>query len=132
MSLSIDSFDIISPCNLPGEFEYVDPRTGKGTGVVLSVVGAHSDAVKTWVRKSINAARVRNAAATASGREVVRTFEEDEADSIESAAVRVVDWKGITEPFSRENAVRLCTINPDIKREIIAFSDNLANFINSK
>jgi hypothetical protein len=131
-TVSLSSLDIVSPCNTPYEFEHIDAVTNKPTGIFFSVLGAHSDPVKTWLRKSINASRNKAVTLGLANKEYVRPFEEDEQDSIESAAVRLVGWRGITETFSPELAIQLCASNPEIKKEILTQSDNLANFTKSK
>jgi hypothetical protein len=123
--ISIKDLDIVSPCNTPFEFEYQPD-------VFFSILGGHSDAVKTWVRRSINASRNKAVAFNLANKEYVRAFEDDEQDSIESAACRLVGWRGITEPYTPDLAIQLCASNPDIKKLIIEQSDNLANFTKSK
>jgi len=55
-------------------------------------------------------------------------IEEDEQFGIESVALRIVGWEGITEECTRENAVKLCTVNAHIRNQVAEFSEDLANF----
>ena len=62
----------------------------------------------------------------------VRSAEEDEQFAIESAAIRITGWRGITQEFTPELAIKLCTINPEIRTQVIKESDELGNFKKSK
>jgi hypothetical protein len=59
---------------------------------------------------------------------VTRSIEEDMEFGTELTAIRVVGWRGISDPFTPEGAIRLCTINPPIKEQILKASDDIANF----
>jgi len=55
-------------------------------------------------------------------------FEDDVDAGKRLAAVRMVGWRGITEPFTPENALRLCYSNPLVAAQVTENSDNTANF----
>lgn len=131
-TLSLNDLDLSKPCDTGFEFEYIPDSTGKPSGVFLTVVGAHSDKVKAWVRKSLNRLRERDAILTKKGKSEIRTVEDDEQFSNENAACRVIAWRGINEEFSFNNAVLLCSINSEIRDQIIKNSEELGNFIKSK
>lgn len=130
---SIDDLDIAKACETPYEFEVKDDETGKGTGFFLSVIGAHAQVVTDFTAKRLN--ERRHADAMHEKRDPrgknpnVHLVEEDIQFSTELVALRVVSWRGeIKEPYSHDNAVRLCTINPSIKEQILAVSEDLKKY----
>ena len=131
-TISFTDLDLSAPCESGYEFEYIPDSTGKPSGVFITVVGAHSDKVKSWVRKSLNRMRERDMMMTKKGKSEFRLVEDDEQFTIESAACRVMAWRGITEEFNFKNAATLCNINPEIRDQIIKNSEELGNFIKSK
>ena len=129
---SIDDLDIAKACETPYEFEVTDDSTGKGTGLFLSVIGAHAQAVTGFTTQKLN--ERRHADAMHQKRDprgkspIVYAVEDDIEFSTELVALRVVAWRGMKEPYSHENAVRLCTINPSIKEQILAVSEDLKKY----
>ena len=136
MTLSLDQLDATKASATAFEFEYIDTSTGECTGVFLSVLGSESEIVSAEVAKLINERRRKQAA-----REVQQKIgtgtKPVEFESIESdiefgqrlAAVRLVGWRGISEPFTPENALRLCSNNRDIAAQITTHSDAISNFM---
>jgi len=129
---SISDLDVSKACERAFEFEVTDELTGKGTGIFISVLGAHCARLATFIETSLNEARTAEAMAEKRdprGKQVrVRPIQDDIAYNIEQVAIRVVAWRGISEPYSHEAAIKLCTVNPTIKDQIFAKSENLANF----
>lgn len=131
-SFSLDQLDLAKQCESSFEFEVLDDATGKGTGVFLSVIGAHAPAVQNFTKKALNERRRFDEMQEKRGKKAVtRTIEEDIEFGTELASIRVVGWRGISDPFSPENAIRLCTINPPIKEQILKASEDIANFMKS-
>lgn len=132
MEYSLDDLNVTKSCEVPFEFEVTDDTTGKGIGLFLSVVGAHAERVQNLVTKAANERRTADAMAEKRDPRnktvKVHTVEEDIAFSTELVAIRVVAWRGVKEDYSPEGAIKLCTINPTIKEQILAKSENLANF----
>lgn len=130
--LSLNDLDVTKSCEIEHEFEVVDDATGKGTGIFLTVIGGHAQRIVDFTKKEMNARRVAEAMnhkRDPRGKSpVVVKIEEDIEFSTELVAMRVTGWRGIEEPYSHENAVRLCTINPPIKEQILAVSEDLKNF----
>lgn len=131
MAISLSDLNVEAQSEKPYEFEVVDDNNGKGTGIFLSVLGSHSKTISDFVAKTLNAQR-RVAALKARKRDNKDTdftpVEDDIDFSIELAAIRIVAWRGITEPFSPENAQLLCRTNPIIKQQVIEASDDVKNF----
>lgn len=129
---SIDDLDQGKACETPFEFEVKDDFSGKGVGVFLSVVGAHSTRVVNLVEKTVDERRVADAMAEKRdprGKQIhTRPVKEDIDYSTELVAIRVVAWRGIKEEYSPAAAIKLCTINPTIKEQILAVSENLKNY----
>jgi len=129
--LSLNDLDVTKACEVQFEFEVKD-EDGKGTGIFLTVIGGHAQAISDFTKKRLNEYRV--AEAMAEKRDPrgktprVVSIEDDMEFSTELVAMRVTGWRGISEPYSHENAVKLCTINPPIKEQILAVSDDLKNF----
>lgn len=129
---SLDDLDVTKACEKGYEFEVSDDATGKGVGIFLTVLGAHADRITEYTKKSLNERRLEEAMAQKRDprgkRPNVVPIEEDIEFSTELVALRVIGWRGIKEPYSHANAVRLCKSNPAIKEQILKESDNLANF----
>lgn len=131
-SFSLADLDVTKQSEQGFEFEVTDDASGKGTGIFLTVIGSHAAAVQNYTKKHVNEQRVIEAMQEKRGKKVaVRTIEEDIAFGAELAAIRVTGWRGISDAFTPEGAIRLCTINPPIKEQILKASDDLANFTKS-
>lgn len=128
-TFSLDQLDLAKQCEESYEFEVIDDASGKGTGIYLSVLGAHAATVQNFIKKELNARRRFEDMQEKRGKKAAaRTVEEDFAFGTELAAIRVTGWRGISEPFTPEGAIKLCTINPPIKEQILKASEDIANF----
>lgn len=116
------------------EFELKLPGTGEGTGAFITVRGDQSRTVKAFGRKKYSEFKLREQQAKRRGKDVEdMTLEEAEELSVESAVVRIISWKNITEsgkevPFTKENAERILKEYPFIKDQILEEAGNLLNF----
>lgn len=116
------------------EFELKLPGTGEPTGVLITVRGDQSKTVKAFARKKYAEFKLREQQAKRRGKEVEdMTLEEAEELSIESAVVRVIGWKNLTEngkdvPFTKENAERIFKDFSWVKEQIMEESGQLLNF----
>jgi hypothetical protein len=131
MAISLSQLNIEAQSETPFEFEITDEASGKGTGVFLSVLGAHSKTVSSFVTKTLNAKRRAEALQAAKGKrkDIDFTPVEDDIDfSVELAAIRITAWRGIEETFTPENAQLLCRTNPIIKQQVIEASEDIKNF----
>lgn len=115
------------------EFELMLP-TGEATGAFIKVRGDQSKTVKAFARKKFNEFEVKKAAARRRGKEEESiTLDEAEELAIESAIVRVISWRGITEngedvPFNEENAKRIFKEHSWIREQIVEEAGQLLNF----
>lgn len=126
---SISDFDITKKCEAGFEFEVVDDETGEGTGLFLTVVGGHAPIVQDFVRKALNQRRAREEMNERRGRKAkVRPIEDDIEFSTELVAIRVTAWRPMEQECTLENVIKLCTVNPLIKEQILKASEDIANF----
>lgn len=113
------------------EFELEDVN-GVGRGIILKVLGSQSEKVTTEVARLVNARRRSDAARAMRSSKKNIEFEPIESDiefGQRLAAIRLVGWTGIQEPWSPENALTLCRSNRDISAQIIEKSDDMSNFM---
>jgi hypothetical protein len=129
-TISIDDLDLAAASEEGHEFEVTSPKTGKGLGVFITVLGDQSEKVTAFIRKRQNAKRREFAIAARKGRpsDDFDTVEDDESFVVEACIVRVVGWRGLNDPFTEENARRLLTKNAAIRKQVLEESGNLANF----
>lgn len=134
MNLSLDDLDTSKASAEAFEFEYIN-AAGEPSGVFLSILGSQAEAVTQEVARLVNERRRKEAA-----RDVARkvgtgpravefeTLESDVEFGQRLAAVRLVGWRGITEPWSPENALRLCRGNRELAAQVTMQSDMTGNF----
>lgn len=128
-TFSLDQLDLTKQCETSFEFEVTDESTGKGTGVYLSVIGAHAPAVQNFTKQALNERRRFEQMQQNRGKKsTFRPIEEDIEFGTELAAIRIVGWRGISNAFTPEGAIKLCTTNPPIKEQVLKASEDLANF----
>lgn len=131
-TMSLDDLDYISKSDAAYEFEYLTPD-GDGTGVFISVLGGQAEVVTREVAALLNDRRRKEAMRAMKARSNKKQaefdpIEEDIEFGQRMAAIRIVGWRGISDPFSRENAMRLCATNREVAAQVIEHSDNMANF----
>jgi len=130
--VSIDDLDLCKASETPYEFEYLD-ASGKGTGIFLLVIGAQSDKVKKWRNARINQQRQIEALNEKRKRDPeLRSVEDDIQFGVEYISIRIVGWRGISTPWTPENALKLCTINDEILDQVSKASETITNFTKSK
>lgn len=124
---SLDDLNLVQASENSYEFEYLR-GDGRPTGVFISVLGSQAPKVQEWIRKTLNRRRAQEAIAAKRGKEVERLVEDDEDFGIGAAAIRIVGWRGIKEPYSADAAMKLCRNNSEVRDQIFEASNNLANF----
>lgn len=135
--MELSSLDLSSTSENGYEFEFIPEATGIGEGFFITVLGKHADTVKEWKRKAINNMRDRERMLAKKGKDDYRKFEEDEAFGIQLAAITIIGWKGLSDggkpvEYSKEMALQLCKMNPEVRDQVSAASDLMSNFIKSK
>lgn len=131
--LSLADLDARAASATSFDFEYVTP-SGAQTGVILSILGGQSKVVQDEANKAINERRRVEAiqaaqAKTSRDTDNYVTVETDVAFGQRLAAIRLVGWKGIKEPFTPELGLALCQNNNDVAAMILAKSNDMANFM---
>lgn len=129
--VSLKDLNIKKKCEEGFKFEYVDEE-GKGTGIYLTVIGAHSAQVQKWVNRELNNRRKQEAMQSKRGKDEVRSIEDDIKFGTEMMSLRIIGWEGIEEAFSPEAALELCETNPLVVEQVKEASEKLANFTKSK
>ena len=125
--LSIDDLDLTAASDTPFDLEVLSLK-GVKTGVTLQVLGSESEKVQDWTNRQANRIRTQATQKSVTGKEKVRTAEEDDEYIIESAAIRVVGWSGLAEPYSKDNAARLMARNVHIRMQVLQASNDLGNY----
>lgn len=115
------------------EFELKLP-TGAGSGAYLTVIGAQSPTVRQYSKRKFQEYQQRQQIAKRKGKEEELSLDEAEELSIESALVRLIDWKGITEEgkevkFSKDKAREILKQHSWIRDQIMEESDFVGNFV---
>lgn len=116
------------------EFELRIPGTMEPTGAFVTVRGEQSPTVKNYGKRKYQEFKMKEAAARRRGKEPEElTLDEAEELAVESAIVRIISWKGITEggkevPFTKENAERILKEHTWIREQIMEESSQLLNF----
>ena len=134
---SFADLDVVGKSSNAFEFEYID-ALDTHTGIYISVLGENADVVSKKLEAEIDERERKQKfeewKAKKSGRNVpeqpvyVKT-----ADNVEFgkqlAAARIAGWRGNTDiPYSFENALKLCKINPHLASAVLEQSNNIANF----
>lgn len=128
-TVSLADLNLIKKAEVPFKMNYIDPASGEPTGVFLHVLGAKGPTFTNWLNAKIDERNNRRALLKKRGRELEEeTMEETQAFLCEAAAVRVVGWDGITEPFSKDLCLELMHANPELRGQVIEASNQVANF----
>jgi hypothetical protein len=135
--MELSSLDLSSTSENGYEFEFIPEATGIGEGFLITVLGKHADMVKEWTRKAVNNMRDRERMLAKKGKDDYRKVEEDEAFGIQLAAITIIGWKGLNDAgkpveYSKDMALALCRMNPEVRDQVSAASDLMSNFIKSK
>lgn len=133
--MKLDDLNATKASSTPFEFEYIDHK-GNATGIFFLVLGGESEEVKAETCRLQNERRQRHAARAVSqkigvgNRKVEFDRYEDDVDyGRRVAASRIAGWRGIDDPFTKENALKLCQNNDHIAATITSQSEAMENFI---
>lgn len=108
--------------------------TGEATGAFITVRGEQSKVVKQYGRKKFSEMQMKEQAARRRGKDAeTMTLEEAEELAIETAIVRLIGWKGISDagkevPFTKEAAAEILREHSWIREQIMQESNELLNF----
>ena len=105
---------------------------GSDSGVVLVVLGKHSDKVTAWTKKKFNEYQRDAEMAKRRGKEVEpKSLDDLEEFNLSNAIVRVSGWKNVEQEFSEDLLKGALKRNPHWLEQVIEASDDAANFIKS-
>lgn len=125
--LSIDDLDLTTASDTPFDLEILNIK-GVKTGIIIQVLGSESEKVQEWTNRQANRIRTQATQKSVTGKDKVRTAEEDDEYIIESAAVRVVGWKGLKDEYTKDNATRLMSRNVHVRMQVLTASNDLGNY----
>ena len=125
--VDIDDLDLTTASDTPFDLEVLNTK-GVKNGIVIQVLGSESEKVQEWTNRQANRIRTQATQKTVTGKDRVRTAEEDDEYIIESAAVRVVGWKGLKDEYTKENATRLMSRNVHVRMQVLTASNDLGNY----
>ncbi len=131
-AISLADLDLTKKSDDGYEFEYEDAN-GNATGIFFTVIGGQSEKIKNLVWNSVDKARRREELQKRKGKDVeLKPIADLIAENVEITAHRLIGWRGITEPYSHENAVILLKSNDHIAQQILTESEDIRNFTKSK
>ena len=108
----------------PIEFEVLSELTGKGIGLFITVTSAHAKSVSDLLKSRIILKQRQSE--FQSNIEISSVQLDEQELEILSATGRIVEWRGIVEPCTRENALILCSTNPFIRQQVINVSNDVS------
>lgn len=132
MAFDIVKQDFSKSAEIGYEFELKLP-TGAGSGAYLTVIGEQSSTVKQYSRRKFQEYQQRQAIAKRKGREEEFSLEEAEEIAVESALVRLTNWRGVTEDdkevkFNKDNAREILKNHSWIRDQVMEESSDILNF----
>jgi|688.fasta_scaffold112886_3 hypothetical protein len=125
--LTLDDLDLTTASDTPFDLELLNTK-GVKTGIILQVLGSESEIVQDWTNRQANRIRVQATQKSVTGKDKVRTAEEDDEYIIESSAVRVVGISGAGFEYSKENVKRLVARNVHVRNQVLQASNELGNY----
>jgi hypothetical protein len=125
--LSIDDLDLTAASDAPFDLEVLSIK-GVKTGITIQVLGNESQKVQEWTNRQANRIRTQATQKSVTGKDKVRTAEEDDEYVIESAVVRIVGWSGLKDEFTKDNATKLMNRNVHVRMQVMTASNDLGNY----
>lgn len=123
-------FDAVARSEQGREIELLCEDGLTGTGVFVTIIGKHAEAVSRWNAKLINEAQKEVALAQRTGKmSPPKPIEELRLRNIEGAALRVVAWRNVKQGFSQELMRASLARNPHWVDQIVEESDKVGNFM---
>jgi hypothetical protein len=129
--IDITAFDSMKDSEAGYDLELKQPDGMTGTGVVVTVIGRHSDVVMTFNRKRLNKALRDQQIAEKRGKPIELSAEKLRDEAIEDAALRVTGWKNVKQPYTPQLLKAALVRNPHWIDQILEASNDLGNFTTS-
>ena len=122
--------DVAAKAEEGAELEVLDPVTGDGVGVFVTLAGADS----TAHRKATATIAKRRMTATKGSRNKGFDLEKFEAEGIEVLAACTLGWKGVVVdgtplPCSRDKAIKLYTRFPWVREQVEGFISDRSAYL---
>jgi hypothetical protein len=128
--IDINSFDSVKQAE--SGYELMLKNTdGTDSGVILEVIGAHSNEVMAFTKSKLNKYIRDEAMAKKRGKEVEMDADKILDQAREDAMVRVRGWKNVKQEFSKDLLKAVLMRNPHWLSQITEASDDAANFTKS-
>jgi len=129
--VSILSFDAVKDSSNAIDVDMKSPD-GESLGVTFKVIGKNADEVQALQRKMMRKRQSEEFMAQRKGKPLEPTpIEELEEQGLELAAVRVIGWEGVNEPFDKNLLKQVLKRNPHWVEQIVEESNADANFTRS-
>lgn len=126
--LDITAFDAVNESEGGYELELLHTDGVTKTGVIVCIVGKHSDAVMAFQRARLNKMIRDEQMAKRKGRDVEIDVEKLAQQARDDAMVRVTGWKNVRQEFSKELLNAALVRNPHWIDQIVSASDDAGNF----
>ena len=134
MSFDLGKNNLSAAAEAGYEFELIYPATEEKTGAFITVRGEASKTVKAFGRKKYAEGEAKRIQDARKGKDTsVVDLEELEDLAIESAIVRIIDWRGISDggenvPFTAEVARKILKEHDWIRKQVLEESSQILNF----
>ena len=133
MALDLIKTNLAEMAETGYEFEVKLPD-GFPTDFYITVRGTQSPKVKAYSKKVFNQMQIKEQQMKRKGKEVEFNLEDAEDLAVESAAIRIVAWRGLEEDGkevkpTEENFKRIMREQDWIRSQVLDESDIAANFI---
>jgi hypothetical protein len=129
-TIDINSFDSVKQAESGFDLHLKNPD-GTDTGIILEIIGAHSNEVMAHTKQKLNKLIREETMAKRRGKDIETDAEKILESAREDALVRVRGWKNVTQEFSKELLKSALLRNPHWLNQITEASDDAANFTKS-
>jgi hypothetical protein len=134
MALDLAKNNLSVAADIGHEFEVRLPGTNEATGAFITVRGEESKTVKAFGRNKFKEFQQKQVQARRRGKDVEEmSLEDAEELAVETAVVRVMNWRGITDngeevKFSPEAATKIFKEHSWIREQVMEESSQILNF----
>ncbi len=129
VGIDIESFDAVNDSQQGHEFELKQVDGYTGTGVHITVLGKHADAIVKWNSKLLHTMNREAQMAQRKGKAPEpKSLEELHEQNIDGAIVRAVGWRNVKQPFTADALRKALRRNPHWIDQIVRESEDVANF----
>ena len=134
MALDLAKNNLSVAADIGFEFEVKLPGSNEGTDAFITVRGEESKTVKAFGRSKFKEFQQKQTQARRRGKDVEdMTLEDAEELAVDTAVVRVMGWRGITDngeeiKFSPEAAAKIFKEHSWIREQVMEESSQILNF----